>query len=256
LTGFETGRYSRDVGQSGTTLTPQQVLFVTLIVRIAVVSLLAVMVVRYHRFRDLLTHERRGWPMKFFFAFSFGLVLTAGVAARLLRPLQRSRHHAGKGRFWRDSSRVRGVGRWWEPCWARPQSSPGNGRRCPSPSVADSRPAAYGGLSQRSDLRFSPFVLSDLHRYVWRLFRRFEIDWQIVLIAAPIALQLLQLVIDHRWPARIYALDPRTPFQTAMVYLGTILCIAAPIKIWNDARIEHRVREQEKLLMKARRSTP
>jgi two-component system LytT family sensor kinase len=71
-------------------------------------------------------------------------------------------------------------------------------------------------------------------------------------MAAPIALLFLQLTIGHRWPARIYALNPRTPLQTVLVYLGTILCISAPIKIWNDARIEHRVREQEKLLMKAR----
>ena len=63
---------------------PQQLLLVTLIVRIAVMSLLAIMLVRYHRFRDLLIHERRGWPMKFFFAFSLGLLLTAGVVARLL----------------------------------------------------------------------------------------------------------------------------------------------------------------------------
>ena len=84
MTGFKTRRYSQAVAQSGTSLTDQQLLFVTLIVRIAVVSLLAVMVVRYHRFRDLLIHERRGWPMKFFFAFSFGLLLTARILARLL----------------------------------------------------------------------------------------------------------------------------------------------------------------------------
>ena len=115
---------------------------------------------------------------------------------------------------------------------------------------------AAGGLREacpkEAIWRFSPFVLGDLPRYVWRMFRRFEVDWQIVLMAAPIALQLLQLEIRHRWPARLYGLDPENLFQTVMVYLATILCISAPIKIWNDARIEHRVREQEKLLMKAR----
>ena len=37
-----------------------------------------------------------------------------------------------------------------------------------------------------------------------------------------------------------------------MVFLATVLCIATPIKIWNNARVEHRLREQEKLLMRAR----
>jgi two-component system LytT family sensor kinase len=100
--------------------------------------------------------------------------------------------------------------------------------------------------------RFSPFALGEVPRNIWRMVRRFEIDWQIGLMAAPIALQLLQLEIHRRWPTRMYALEPENLFQTVMVYLGTILCISAPIKIWNDARIEHRVREQEKLLLKAR----
>ena len=34
--------------------------------------------------------------------------------------------------------------------------------------------------------------------------------------------------------------------------LATVLCVAIPIKIWNSARIEHRLQEQEKLLMAAR----
>jgi two-component system, LytTR family, sensor kinase len=33
-----------------------------------------------------------------------------------------------------------------------------------------------------------------------------------------------------------------------------VLCVATPIKIWNNARIEHRLQEQEKLLMAARLS--
>jgi two-component system LytT family sensor kinase len=37
-----------------------------------------------------------------------------------------------------------------------------------------------------------------------------------------------------------------------MVVLATVLCVAIPIKIWNTARIEHRLAEQEQLLMRAR----
>jgi two-component system LytT family sensor kinase len=252
LTGFETGRYSRAVDQPGTYLKPQQVLLVTLIVRIAVVSLLAIMVVRYHRFRDLLIHERRGWPMKFFFAFTFGLVLTAGVVARLLL------HYYGLD-ITLEGAFLAGLvtGPWGGALVGAMLGTPALiAREWAALPFAVGCGFAAGGIREacpkEAIWRFSPFVLGDLHRYLWRLFRRFEIDWQIVLFAAPIGLQLLQLIIHHRWPARIYALEPEGPFQTVMVYLGTILCIAAPIKIWNDARIEHRVREQENLLMKAR----
>ena len=37
-----------------------------------------------------------------------------------------------------------------------------------------------------------------------------------------------------------------------LVVLATVLCVATPIKIWNNARIEHRLQEQEKLLLAAR----
>jgi len=252
LTGFQTGRYSQAVGQSGTTLTPQQLLLVTLIVRIAVVSLLAIMVVRYHRFRDLLIHERRGWPMKFFFAFSFGLVLTAGVAARLLLGYK-GLDITLEGAF------LAGLvtGPWGGALVGAMLGTPALiAREWAALPFAVGCGFAAGGIREacpkEAIWRFSPFVLGEVPRYIWRMLRRFEIDWQLVLMAAPIALQLLQLEIRHRWPARMYALDPENLFQTAMVYLGTILCISAPIKIWNDARIEHRVREQEKLLMRAR----
>ena len=252
MTAFETRRYSQAVGPSGTTLAAQPLPLVTLIVRIAVVSVIAIMLVRYHRFRDLLIHERRGWPMKFFFAFSFGLVLTAGVASRLLLGYK-GLDITLEGAF------LAGLvtGPWGGALVGAMLGTPALiAREWAALPFAIGCGFAAGGIREacpkEAIWRFSPFVLGDVPRYLWRMFRRFEIDWQIVLMAAPIALQLLQLEIHHRWPARIYALEPTGLFQTVMVYLGTILCIAAPIKIWNDARIEHRVREQEKLLMKAR----
>jgi two-component system LytT family sensor kinase len=37
-----------------------------------------------------------------------------------------------------------------------------------------------------------------------------------------------------------------------VILLATVLCVATPIKIWNNARIEHRLQEQEKLLLAAK----
>ena len=55
---------------------------------------------------------------------------------------------------------------------------------------------AGGGLREicpkEAIWHFSPFVFTDLHRYAWRLLRRFEIDWQIILITPPILLELLR----------------------------------------------------------------
>src|SRR5205807_5849992 len=43
-----------------------------------------------------------------------------------------------------------------------------------------------------------------------------------------------------------------TAWAMFMVLLATVLCVATPIKIWNNARIEHRLQEQEKLLLAAK----
>jgi two-component system LytT family sensor kinase len=40
--------------------------------------------------------------------------------------------------------------------------------------------------------------------------------------------------------------------MTALVVLATVLAVATPIKIWNSARVEHRLQEQEKLLLAAK----
>jgi two-component system, LytTR family, sensor kinase len=40
--------------------------------------------------------------------------------------------------------------------------------------------------------------------------------------------------------------------MSALVVVATVMAVAIPIKIWNTARIEHRLEEQEKLLLRAR----
>ena len=78
-----------------------------------------------------------------------------------------------------------------------------------------------------------------------------QIDWVVLMLAAPISLELLRNFIGQRWPHIFYHVPP-TPWFLGLVILTTVLCVAIPIKIWNSARIEHRLQEQEKLLMAAR----
>src|SRR5205814_4224865 len=43
-----------------------------------------------------------------------------------------------------------------------------------------------------------------------------------------------------------------SPLMMLLIILATVLAVATPIKIWNTARIEHRLQEQEKLLLAAK----
>jgi len=68
----------------GSQLPVEQVLLYTLVVKIAVMAVLATMLARYRRFRHILIFERRAWPDRLTFALSLGIPLAAGVVARLL----------------------------------------------------------------------------------------------------------------------------------------------------------------------------
>src|SRR4029079_10130038 len=52
--------------------------------------------------------------------------------------------------------------------------------------------------------RFSPFFFTSLHKSAWRLIRSFTLDGQIVLVMAPITLELLRQEIAYRFPSRIF----------------------------------------------------
>ncbi len=65
-------------------LTAEQFLLTTLMVKLAVVAVLATMLVRFPWFRRILLTEKRDWPERLIFAASLGVPLTAGVVARLL----------------------------------------------------------------------------------------------------------------------------------------------------------------------------
>lgn len=77
-------------------------------------------------------------------------------------------------------------------------------------------------------------------------------DWQVILVMAPVLLELLRQAIGQRFPGRVFVLAPTNWWLALLVPLAAVLGVAIPIKIWNSARIEHRLAEQEQLLMTAR----
>jgi two-component system LytT family sensor kinase len=72
---------------------------------------------------------------------------------------------------------------------------------------------------------------------------------------APVGLELLRQALGLRWSAhqqRLFFLEAEPVWTLTVILLATVLAVATPIKIWNNARIEHRLEEQEKLLLAAK----
>ena len=236
-----------------TELSAEYLLLTTLVVQVAVAAVLSTMLVRFPWFRRILLTEKRDWPERLVFAFSIGIPLAAGVGVRLLLKFEPSDltlpgaflagliagPYAGALVGSMVGLTAMAGGEWIALPFAIGCGFAGGGLReiCPKEAI----------------WHFSPLFFTDLHRYVWRLVRRFEIDWIVILLAAPIGLEIILQALGHRFgSARIFYHAPPVTWMYLLVIVATVMCVAVPIKIWNSARIEHRLQEQEKLLMAAR----
>jgi two-component system LytT family sensor kinase len=232
-----------------------QVLLTTLVVKLAIMAALATMLVRYTRFRRFLVVEHRSWPDRVAFSLGLGIPLSAAVAARLLLGYNAA-DLTLEGAFLAGlidgpyAAFTVGALVGLPPLLA--------GEYIALPFAVGCGFAA-GGLRElcpkESIWHFSPFVLTELPRRVWHMIRSLAVDWQLILLLAPIGLELIRQALGARWSAhhRLFYLSPHgSVWMLVLVLLATVLAVATPIKIWNNARIEHRLQEQEKLLLAAK----
>ena len=237
-----------------TFLSAEQVLLTTLVVKLAAMAALATMLVRYRRFRHILIFERRDWPDRLVFALALGVPLASGVAARLLL------------NYYAADLSLEGA--FLAGLIAGPYAGATVGAMVGLPPLFNGEIIALpfavgcgfagGGLRElcpkEAIWHFSPFVFTGLHKRAWGMVRRLQVDWQVVLLLAPIGLELLRQALGARWSEhhRLFYLPPSSIWTLTVVLVASVLAVATPIKIWNNARIEHRLQEQEKLLLAAK----
>src|SRR3954468_18504979 len=180
-------------------LTAEQLLLTTLVVKLVATAALATMLVRYRRFRHILIFERRRWPDRLTFALSLGIPLTAGVVARLLLGYEAldltmegsflvgliAGPYAGATVGAMVGLAPLGNGEWGALPFAVGCGFAGGGLRelCPKEAI----------------WHFSPFVFTSLPRRVWKMLRSLQVDWQVILLLAPIALEVLRQSLGYRW---------------------------------------------------------
>jgi two-component system LytT family sensor kinase len=234
-------------------LSAEQFLLTTLIVKLAVMAVLATMLARYRRFRHILIFERRGWLDRLVFTLSIGIPLMAGVAFRLLLNYNAA-DLTLEGAFLAGLIAGPYAGALVGVLVAVPATLAGEFIALP---FAVGCGFAGGGLREacpkEAIWQFTPFVFIDLPKHLWQMLRKLEPNWQLVLLLAPVALEMLRQALGARFgEERLFYLGSPSPWMTLLVVLATVLSVATPIKIWNSARIEHRVQEQEKLLLAAK----
>jgi two-component system LytT family sensor kinase len=234
-------------------LSAEQFLLTTLIVKLAVMAVLATMLARYRRFRHILIFERRGWLDRLVFTLALAVPLMAGVTSRVLLNY-RAADLTLEGAFLAGLIAGPYTGGLVGFLVGVPALLAGEYGAMP---FAIGCGFAGGGLRELCPKeviwQFTPFVFVDLPRHLWQMLRKLESSWPLILLAAPVALEMVRLTVGARWGVhRLFYLDSPSLPMNALVILSTVLAVATPIKIWNSARIEHRLQEQETLLLAAK----
>src|SRR5512140_3294042 len=157
-------------------LRAEQLLLTTLMVKLALGAVLATMLVRFPWFRRILLTEKRDWPERLIFAASLGLPITAGVLSRLLLNY--------------NAADLTLAGAFLAGLLAGPYAGAIVGAMAGLPPLFAGEwialPFAIGCGFAGGGLReicpkeaiwlFSPLFFTGLHRNVWKLVRRLEID--------------------------------------------------------------------------------
>ena len=234
-------------------LSTAQLLLTTLVVKLAIIAVLSTMLVRFQQFRRILLTEQRAWRERLVFAFMLGIPLVGGVAARLLLNY--------------NAADFLLAGPFLAGLLAGPYAGAIVGTLLGSPALIGGEVGAMpfavgcgfagGGIREvcpkEAIWHLSPLFFTDLHRHAWQVVSRFKVDWLLLLAAAPVGLELIRQGVGLRFGTNaIFFYQPDSLLMAALIALSTVLSVAIPIKIWNTARIEHRLQEQDTLLMEAR----
>src|SRR6266481_4853239 len=107
--------------------------------------------------------------------------------------------------------------------------------------------------SDKEDIwSFSPFIDLTIFRWIKRNIPKPRMDWQIAFFVIILLLQFARMQLSLLFPGRLFGITSDDPWVFAAICATTVICIAIPLKIWNNTRTELKLEEQTRLLLQAR----
>jgi len=234
-------------------LIPQ--LIFTLLLKVGVASSFAALLARWNTFRRVLFTEERDPDQKLKLMLFMSPPLLVGVVLRLLSPAYRFADLSLEGAFLMGLLGGRVVGPIGGAIVTIPALIGHEWLAMPAASTA----GLLGGLIRqiipdKEDLwNFGPFTFLNIPKAIMRMVRKGEIMWEMLPLAACVGLEVgrVALVIATK-PKWLFAIDPQWNWVLILVVIGTLVSVAAPLKIWNNTRIEMNLERHQQLLLRAR----
>ena len=111
-------------------------------------------------------------------------------------------------------------------------------------------------MPEKEDIwHFGPFLFLNIPRSIWDLIRRGQKNWAMLPLFACAAFEMGRILLVSALPAHtkwLFAEYPVSWGLMPLVVLTSVICVAVPIKIWNNTRIEMNLEQNQQLLLKAR----
>ncbi len=98
---------------------------------------------------------------------------------------------------------------------------------------------------------FTPFIDLSLWRWVRRNLKKPRVDRQILLLVVIAAMEMVRDWIAHAFPHRLFALLASNLWLQALVWLSAPIVVGIALKVWNALRVEMSLEEQKRLLLEA-----
>ena len=239
------------------TYTPPTFTVVDLLIKLAVMALLAGFIARFARFRRLLVIEQRTPQEKIQFAVFLGLPFMVGVLVRLLEFYPTTDLSL-------EVTVLAGLlgGTIVGLAVAMIVNIPtllfpiGHIEFLAVPMAALYAVVAgtlrYVCPDKEEIWKFSPFPDLSLYRSIRQRFKHPAIDWQVLFWLFCVILEILRIMVGRISNGRLFFPNSAHYSTQLLIVLATIIGVGLPVRIWNTTRIEHKLVEQEKALLQAR----
>ena len=235
------------------TLSQDQLVLVTLLVKLGVMASIASLLGRFAAVKRLLHRDELSLKGKWIFALIAGMLLSSGVGVRILLNY--------------DAADLSLSGTLLIGLLAGPVAGAAVGLMVGAPAVIHGEFFALplgvlygvaGGIvrefCRKEDIwSFSPFVFLNLYRIAKTAVRDRIFDWQIVIFGVTVALESLRIFVGSELaPRLVFYLASANAWVMLAIYICTLSCLGIPLKIWNNIRLEQKLAEREVLDDRAR----
>src|SRR5262252_2427126 len=228
----------------------------TLLLKVAVASSFAALLVRWGSFRRVIFTEQRDPDQKLKLMLFMVAPLILGVTLRLIgKPSYNFADLSLEGAFLMGLLGGRVVGPIGGAIITIPALVGHEWLAMPAASAA----GLLGGLIRQAipnkeDLwNFGPFTFLNIPKATVRLLRKAELSWEMAPLATCVGLEVgrvaLVLATKPKW---LFAIHANWDLWFLLVVIATLMSVAAPLKIWNNTRNEMNLERHQQLLLKAR----